>query len=77
MYVCMYVCGNVFWVYLCVCVCVCQSQFDCCVSEVHMPPMELSWVVGMFSGFVPGTRLASSLLVCEHFISFQYTVITS
>jgi len=38
---------------ICISVCV-QCQFDCCLSPMLMSPMELSWMVGMFSGFIPG-----------------------
>lgn len=40
-----------------------QHQFDCCISEMPMSPMELSWVVGMFSGFIPDSRAKDVELV--------------
>ena len=53
----------------CIAVCgsVLQSQFDCCISPVPMSSKELSWMVAMFAGFVPGNHLASvSLSVLDH-----------
>ena len=29
-------------------------QFDCCASPMSFSSMDLSWVVAMWAGFVPG-----------------------